>query len=61
MESPEGRNIDGTYNVSEDMLFISTFLNNQSLKINLINPNKIKLKIPDSPGTNPLILIRQER
>ena len=60
MENPQGTNINGTYNVSENILYISTFLNKQSLKITVINPDRIKLKFIDSPSTNPLILVRQE-
>lgn len=61
MESPKGTNIDGTYNVTENILNIFTFLNEQSLQITMINPNRIKLKFIDSPSTNPLILVRPER
>lgn len=60
MESPEGANLPGTYNASNGVINIFTFINNQTLHYTFININKVKLLDPEYPDLKPLVLIRQE-
>ena len=61
MISPKGVELDGTYNFTDSILFIETFINNETIKITFLSPTKIKMKSVESPQATPLILRKEER
>jgi hypothetical protein len=41
MMNPKGTELDGTYNFTDNILFIETFINNETIKITFLSPSKI--------------------